>query len=323
MDRVLSLHDQLCTALICFLILLAGELDRWRRRVRRRGMALRASIRKLWRAYLRWRGLVMPVSPFRRRRAANRIPEQLEDDIVRLHVGWPSLGAGRLRHVVTRVLGVTLARETIRAVLKRNEGMIAALERQKRRSPKRIVVTEPRVLWGLDLTLVWVLGFLPVWILGIVDYHGSRLVALEPLWWPSTAEVLRVVERAFHDDGEPRRVITDRGSVFQSAAFGDALLRRNVEHTMTKPHHPWTNGKIERLFRTFKDTVREHFWPISSRRQWRMVCDDFKVFYNECRPHQSFGGLTPAEVHAGRRCGAGRAVPTTFFGGRMRWWRFS
>jgi transposase InsO family protein len=198
----------------------------------------------------------------------------------------------------------------------------------------------------MDLTLVWLLGFVPVWLLGVVDYHGSRLVALEPLRWPSASAVVRVLEKAVAAEGAPARVLTDRGSVFRSEAFRAALEQHKVKHTLTKPHHPWTNGRIERLFRTFnfaslrrtslysgqqaglrtvrfKETVREHFWLVRSRREWAMICADFRVFHNEHRPHQSYGGVTPAEVHAGRSEPPHGAIPVTFFGGRMRWWRFS
>jgi transposase InsO family protein len=323
MLKALGLHDEVCSTVILLALAFAALVDRWRRGVRKRGLRLRASIRKLRRAYLRWRGIVVPLQPFRRRPAANRIGRELEEEIVRLHVGWPTLGAGRLRHVVQRVLGATLARETIRAVLKRNEGLIVALQGETRKQRRKIAIAEARRLWGMDLTLVWALGFLPVWVLGVVDYHGSRLVALEALYWPSTAEVVRVLERVIVAEGAPNRVITDRGSVFRSTPFRAALARHGVKQTLTKPHHPWTNGRIERLFRTFKSTIGEHFWIVGSRRQWSSLCADFVVFYNECRPHQSFGGLTPAEVHAGIREPRHQATPVSFFGGRMRWWRFS
>lgn len=324
MLAALSFHDHACTSLILLLLAFVDYIDRWRRGVRRRGLRLRASIRKLRRAYLRWRGLaVAEALPVRRRRAANRIAPDLEDEIVRLHVGWPSLGAGKLRHVVRRVLGATLARETIRNVLQRNRGVIAALQEEKRAGRKRIRVSSSLELWGLDLTLVWVLGFVPMWVLGIVDYHGSRLIALEPLRWPTAAAVVSAVDKAIAAEGAPKRMLTDRGSVFRSKPFREALERHGVKHTLIKPHHPWTNGRIERLFRTFKETVREHFWLVRSRREWRMICADFRVFYNECRPHESFGGLTPAEAHAGRLEPRHGATPTTFFGGRLRWWRFS
>lgn len=319
----MAAHDGLCTVGICLLLSMARALDVWRRAVNKAGQRLRASLKKLKRAYLKWRGFELPRAPFRRRRAANRIPEEVEDEIVRLHVGWPSLGAARLRHVVARVLGRILATETIRAVLKRNQSLIVALQQAERRAPRRIVVSAPRVLWGMDFTLVWVLGFLPLWVLGIVDYHGSRLVALEPLRWPTRAEVVRVFEKAIAREGAPKRILTDRDRVFQTSAVQAMLVAHGVEHTRTKAHHPWTNGRIERINRTFKSTIRECFWIVQSRAQWARLCADFVVFYNVHRPHLALGGLTPAEVDAGVTEPSGVARPTTFFDGRMPWWRFS
>ena len=177
----------------------------------------------------------------------------------------------------------------------------------------------------MDLTLVWVLGFLPLWVLGIVDHHGSRLVALEPLRWPTGGEVARVLECVLVREGPPARILTDRGSVFRAPPVQAALLEAGTKHVMTKPHHPWTNGRMERIFRTFKETLRPCFWIVRSRTQWARLCADFAVFYNDHRPHLAFGGRTPTEVHKGIVVvpAPSRATPTTFFDGRFYWWRFT
>ena len=327
--RVLLLHDRLCSAAVWLLLGLASRLEQWRRQFNARAGAmqrelrkLRGSLRKLRHSYLRWRGVELETPP-RRRKAHNRIPDHLEGSILRLHVDAPTLGAGQLRHVVERVLGVRLARETIRAVLKRNRGAIASMEHARRQRPRTVVLKEPRSLWGLDLTVVWVLGFVPVWVLGVIDHHGSRLVALEPLRWPTTAAVVRVLERVVGEEGAPKRLLTDRDPIFRSAAFSAALARQGISHTLTRPHHPWTNGRIERLFRTFKETVRRHYWVVGSRGRWARICADFRVFYNDHRPHQSYGGLTPREVYEGRRQPRRALGSMTFLEGRMRWWRLS
>ena len=324
-----AFHDRLCSTGVWLLLGLASRLDEWRRHVnagaaamRRRLRKLRGSLRNLRRSYLEWRGVELNV-PQLRRRASNRIPEHVETAIVRMHVDSPTIGAGQLRHMVERVVGVRLARETVRAVLKRNRGWIASMEQARRRRPRTVVVKEPRSLWGVDLTVVWVLGFVPVWVLGVIDYHGSRLLALEPLRWPNTAAVVRVLERVVGEEGAPNRLVTDRDPIFRSAAFGAALARHGIEHTLTRPHHPWTNGRIERLFRTFKATVRCHYWVVGSRRRWAGICAEFRVFYNEHRPHQAYGGLTPREVYEGRRQPRRALGSMTFFEGRMRWWRLS
>jgi transposase InsO family protein len=156
-------------------------------------------------------------------------------------------------------------------------------------------------------------------------YHArdAGLVALEPLRWPTSAEVARALGAAFEREGSPQRILTDRGNVFGAPPLQELLARHGVEHSRTKPHHPWTNGRIERLFRTFKETIRPCFWLVKPG-QYAGICADFVEFYNDHRPHLAWGNRTPAEVHRGEsRPRLRLATPTTFFEGRLTWWRFT
>jgi hypothetical protein len=55
----------------------------------------------------------VPPPPFRRHRPWNRTPDHVEQ-VVRLHVEQPHLGAGQLRMLAARVLAFRAARETFR-----------------------------------------------------------------------------------------------------------------------------------------------------------------------------------------------------------------
>src|SRR5690606_22036191 len=35
--------------------------------------------------------------------------------------------------------------------------------------------------------------------------------------------------------------------------FGRVCLENEIEHRLTKPYHPWTNGQAERMVRTIKE----------------------------------------------------------------------
>jgi putative transposase len=178
------------------------------------------------------------------------------------------------------------------------------------------------LLWGLDLTLVWLLGFVPVWIVGVVDYHGSRLVGLRRVVWPTSAAVIRVLDEAFQQHGKPVRLLTDNAPILRSEAFEGFLAGQGIRHSRIRPGHAWTNGRIERLFRTFKETVYRHAWVFTSLRQIDRWCADFVRFYNRDRPHGSYGGLTPGEVMAGAKLPAPPHGRVTYFDGRMQWYAF-
>jgi transposase InsO family protein len=55
----------------------------------------------------------------------------------------------------------------------------------------------------------------------------------------------------------------------------DRICREHgIEHRLTKPNHPWTNGQVERMNRTLKEaTVRRYHYetPIASSESTSML----------------------------------------------------
>ena len=320
MTFALAAHDELCDALIWLCLRLALACNSYRRWVHRGAVRLRGSLRQLFR---RWRAREgrLPFAP-RARPAHNRTPAPVEESVVPLHVEQPQLGTGSLMRLSERVLGFRAARETFRQILIRRQDLVVEMDQQWRRRPRRIEAVGPRQLWGVDLTLVWVLGFWPAWVLGVVDYFGSRLVVFEQVAWPNSGEVVRVLEAAMHETGVPLRVLTDRGPVFTSKAFQSMCAAHGVRHSLIRPAHPWTNGRIERLFRTFKETVSRCIWLYASTGQVDRYCGDFRLWYNRDRPHASYGGRTPDEVYFDRKLQRRPLGRVSYFDGALNWYRF-
>jgi transposase InsO family protein len=311
----------LCEGLIGSALRFALAVDTFERRAVRGLQRLRGSLRRLYDRFLVERG--RPVRGFPRRHPWNRTPRHVEEQVVRLHVEQPQLGAGQLMRTAERVLGFRAARETIRQILIRRRELVVEQQALRRRQPQRIRVSRPGQLWGVDLTLLWVLGFWPVWVLGVVDYCGSRLVVLERVRWPTSAEVIRALEGAIGAHGAPARLLSDRGAVFTSGEFEAMCIMRGVRHVLTRPAHPWTNGRIERVFRTFKEeVVRRYVWLFANVGQIDRYCEDFRLWHNRDRPHSAYGGRTPDEVFFGRPKELRALERVSYFEGNLRWYRF-
>jgi transposase InsO family protein len=85
-----------------------------------------------------------------------------------------------------------------------------------------------------------------------------------------------------------------RGELFRAHAFELACAQNDVDHRLTKPRHPWTNGQVERMNRTIKDaTVRRYHYE--SHDQLRQHLSDFVQAYNFARRLKTLKGLTPYE----------------------------
>ena len=76
--------------------------------------------------------------------------------------------------------------------------------------------------------------------------------------------------------------------------FRAACLRYGIQQQFTKPYHPWTNGKAERVIKTLlKEWLQQQLF--FSYEQRRLALYIFVDWYNHERPHMSLNNLTPVK----------------------------
>ena len=90
------------------------------------------------------------------------------------------------------------------------------------------------------------------------------------------------------------RTALDAGEPVWAHAFEYACAQNRIDHRLTKPKHPWTNGQVERMNRTIKEaTVKRYFYD--THEQLRVHLRDFVSAYNFARRLKTLRGLTPYE----------------------------
>jgi transposase InsO family protein len=98
-----------------------------------------------------------------------------------------------------------------------------------------------------------------------------------------------------HSAAADIRMAMDRGELFLAHAFEFACAENHIDHRLTKPRHPWTNGQVERMNRTLKEaTVRRFHYETHD--QLRSHLTDFVNAYNFGRRLKTLKGLTPYEA---------------------------
>lgn len=83
-------------------------------------------------------------------------------------------------------------------------------------------------------------------------------------------------------------------ALWRGHSFDRACRQQDIEHRLTKPNHPWTNGQVERMNRTLKEaTVQRYHYD--THEQLRRHLIDFIAAYNFARRLKTLHGLTPYE----------------------------
>lgn len=154
------------------------------------------------------------------------------------------------------------------------------------------------------------------WVTLFVDQFSRLIVGWAISLRPSAAEVLAALRMAVATDsdrglgGVPGGLRFDNGLEFAARAIEDAALALGCVALRTAPYAPWQKGKVERLNRTIDQELLSGLprWAGGPRGPDGQLLDTatpltlqrlvalFATWvdaYNNTRPHQGLGGLTP------------------------------
>lgn len=184
-------------------------------------------------------------------------------------------------------------------ILKRN-GLINPYPNERTSSFRRFEHEAPNRLWQMDFKGHFAMeDKRRCHPLDILDDHSRYLLCLEACLGEDRVTVKEILESVFKHYGMPDRINVDNGSPWGNSRantrFTDLslwLVKHGIKVSYSRPHHPQTNGKIERLHRTLKQEVitNQYYKDLldvqSSFDRWRHT-------YNHERPHEALDMQPP------------------------------
>ena len=135
--------------------------------------------------------------------------------------------------------------------------------------------------------------------------------------------VHKTFQQASDLHGYPASTLTDNGMVYTvrlagtgrqggKTALEKELARRSITQKNGKPHHPTTQGKVERFQATMKKWLTAQPVQPTTIAQLQTLIDTFVDQYNQRRPHRSLPHrATPAAIYTARPKATPGAISTS------------
>ena len=152
----------------------------------------------------------------------------------------------------------------------------------------------PHEHWHIDISYINICGTF-YYLCSVLDGCSRFLVHWELRQSMTEPEVELVLQSAKEKFPTARpRIISDNGPQFIAKDFKEFIRLWQTSHVLTSPHHPQSNGKLERFHRTLKEQAIRPKTPLSLA-QAREVVQTFMEHYNQVRLHSAIGFVTPKD----------------------------
>jgi putative transposase len=181
----------------------------------------------------------------------------------------------------------------------RHEGLkrpqrCAKRRRLSRGTALRREATRPGEVWAVDFQFDETADYKRLKLTNIVDEFTREALATDVARSIDADGVVATLERLAKDRGAPVYVRFDHGPEFIAYAVADWCRFNGTDTIFIDPGSPWQNGWIESFNGRMRD---EHLngQVFDSLLEAQVLTEDWRIDYNNNRPHSAHGWLTPVE----------------------------
>jgi len=233
-----------------------------------------------------------------RYRSIRSEPCELRELLLQLARERPRYGYRRL-YVLIRREGFEVDHKRVYR-LYRAEGLAVLRRRRKRLLRGRVPLPLPAAVnerWSLDFMSDQLADGRLFRTLNVVDDFTRECRAIEVDTSLSGHRVVRVLEALTIEHGRPKALRTDNGPEFTSRAVEAWAYRNEVRLDFIQPGKPMQNAFVYSFNGRFRDECLNEHW-FESLAEAREAIEEWRLDYNQVRPHSSLGDLTPEEYAA-------------------------
>jgi len=176
--------------------------------------------------------------------------------------------------------------------------------RAKRRLPER--VKQPLVVpaginhtWSIDFISDSLVDGRKFRVLNVMDDFNRESLALEADTSLPALRVIRVLEKISEQRGKPLNLRTDNGPEFISYKLREWCTSKQITIQYIQPGRPMQNAYVERKNGSLRRELLNAYL-FDSLQEVRIMCEEWRTYYNTQRPHKALKYLTPmkyAEKH--------------------------
>ena len=235
----------------------------------------------------------------------NRIPDDVRQRIIEMALDEPELSTRELATRFTDTQSYFVSEASVYRLLKAHDLITSpAFIVIKAADEFRHKTTAPNQLWQTDFTYLKVIGWGWFYLSTILDDFSRYIITWKLCTTMKAEDVTDTLQMALATSGcdcarvHKPRLLSDNGSSYVSADLAEWLDEEGMDHVRGAPHHPQTQGKIERWHQTLKNRILLENYYLPGDLEANI--GRFVEHYNHRRYHESLKNLTPADVYFGR-----------------------
>lgn len=232
------------------------------------------------------------------------LPTEVQSAIINYRQEHPDHGYRRIEQYLRDHYFIKVPTKQIRKLLKAHgldEILDSSFDKKSitEKGTRRFEAKVAKELYQMDISYVYIEKRPVFYLILIIDDHSRFCVGYELVHDQKSLTMINALHRSVERFGKPQKLLTDQGRSFYSWSFDETLFQKylydmKIEHIVSDPHSPQTQGKVERMTQTIQKELL-HKVRFKNYDHAQSELEAYIHRYNYSRPHQGIGGMCPSD----------------------------